>query len=66
MANSQVRIFNIGAQEVYYPLREIGFTLAKLCGKEIIGFKVALGIGYIEELSLRQNSIFPNTIFLEP
>lgn len=66
MANTQIKIFNIGAHEVHKPLRELGFTLAKSCGKGVFGFKVAFGLGYLEEFSLRQNSTFPNTIFLEP
>lgn len=66
MEDSQIRVFSIGNNEECQYIRDLGFTKAKLCGEFCTGFKLALGFGYLEELSLRQNSAYSNWIFFEP
>lgn len=65
MSSSEVKVFKISNQTSQY-LVEKGFSICKSCGKDVRGLKLALGLGYIENLALRINFEYTNFQFLLP
>jgi hypothetical protein len=66
MDPSLIKVYRIGDNPEYRAIKSLGFTKSKYCGDSITGLQIALGLGYLEELSLRQHYSFNNQIFLSP
>lgn len=65
MSDITVKVLMITKEKASF-LSNKGFTLAKMCGYDVLGFKLALGLGYIEALALRRNFYYTNFQFLYP
>lgn len=63
MSEITVKVFKIIEENAPF-LIQIGFSIAKLCGYNMQGFKLALGLGYLEALALRKNFHYTNFQFL--
>ena len=65
MSSYEVKLFKISEHTSPY-LAQLGFSIRKSCGIGSLGFKLALGLGYIENLALRQHFEYTNFQFLRP
>lgn len=65
MSQSLVKVFQITEKSNPF-LVNTGFYLAKSSGNGIVGFLLALGLGYIEALALRKNFEYTNFEYLHP
>ena len=65
MKSSLIKVYRIGDSEEYKGIRELGFNKCKRCGEGPEGLVLALGLGYLEEMAVRQNYLFNNLIFFQ-
>lgn len=65
MKSVTVKIYRIGDSDEYKGIRQLGFNKCKQCGEGLKGVLTALGLGYLEEMALRQSYLFNNLIFFQ-